>query len=54
MNLNTEEQQRAVGEAERRIQAILLDLHNEHGVAVEALEVDTRTFGNLAVSIVTA
>ena len=40
-----------IREAEQRIQAILLRLVNDHDARIEAVEVDTRRFGNLAVSI---
>lgn len=37
--------------AEKKIQKILLDLVNEHGLKVVHVEVDTRNYANLAVQI---
>lgn len=37
--------------AEKKIQKILLDLVNEHGLNVVHVEVDTRRYANLAVQI---
>ncbi len=37
--------------AEKRIQSILLDLVNERGCRIFAVDVDTRAFANLAVEI---
>lgn len=44
----------ALREAERTIQRILIRLANDHGIEVESVEVDTRRFANLAVSIIPA
>lgn len=41
----------AIVTAEKKIQAILLDLANEHGIVVETVDVDTRKFANCRVEI---
>lgn len=46
------DQDAALQKAEKAIQEILLDLENEHGIAIDSISVDTRNFANLAVTIV--
>jgi hypothetical protein len=41
-----------VREAERQIREILLDLEHRHGAQIDAVDVDTREFSELAVQIV--
>lgn len=41
----------AIVTAEKKIQEILLDLANEHGIVVETVDVDTRKFANCRVEI---
>lgn len=42
-----------VKEAERQIQRILIELEANHGVRIEAVEVDLHQFANFTVSIFT-
>lgn len=49
----TTEQDAAVSKAEIRIRKILLDLEEEAEVNIEGVNVDTRTFADLMVSIST-
>jgi hypothetical protein len=41
----------AIVEAEKKIQRILLDLANEHGLMIDSVGVDTRQFANYRVEI---
>ncbi len=43
----------AVRAAEKKIQAILLELDDEQDLQIESVTVDTRPYGNYAVSILT-
>ena len=41
----------AIIEAERKIQAVLLDLANNHGLQIDTVNVDTRNFANFRTEI---
>lgn len=41
----------AIIEAEKKIQGILLDLANDHGLDIEIVSVDTRNFANYRTEI---
>lgn len=41
----------AIVAAEKKIQAVLLDLVNEHGLQIETVDVDTRNFANFRTEI---
>jgi hypothetical protein len=47
----TEKPHPAILAAEKKIQAILLDLANEHGLVIDVVNVDTRRFANYRTEI---
>ena len=49
--MSEDEKDALLTEAEERIQEILLDLKNEHGLKIESIDADTRPFGNCRVNI---
>lgn len=47
-----ERDRRVIGRAEVAIQKILLDLVNDHGIKIDVVNVDTRSFANMRVEII--